>query len=41
MKRPSCGKSIVEEVSISSPEMLTEAYDYRAGTHVRKEPVLA
>ena len=30
-----------EEVSICSPEMLAEAYDGRAGTHVRKEPVLA
>ena len=30
-----------EEVSISSPETLAEAWDGRAGTHVRKEPVLA
>ena len=30
-----------DEVSICSPEMLAEAYDGRAGTHVRKEPVLA
>jgi carbamate kinase len=30
-----------EEVSICSPEMLAEAYDGRAGTHVRKEPVHA
>lgn len=30
-----------EEVSICSPEALAEAYDGRAGTHVRKERVLA
>ena len=30
-----------EAVSICSPETLAEAYAGRAGTHVRKEPVLA
>jgi len=30
-----------DEVSICSPETLAEAWEGRAGTHVRKEPVLA